>query len=501
MSYCDIYKDDLANHYSEDEDDYYSKYDNSSFRKQAMRVIEDLYMGEGFKHFKNKFVTTKDSYLDDEDLKKLYTSRDFMKIVIDKLVSFCPELSVVDTRTDKQKKLSDKWIRSNQWTSLIDELYANFEKKGDNFLQIYFKNNEDKIPKVKVLDPKNMKYIILDKNENPKAYIYREFKRKRVINYIDGTVSYVGGRYITKIFEKGRTILIDDDKRDKTFKTVNGEIIKITSIVKNRPSYENEFALICMSGKKNQSDLFTIPPAYFYIDDVLTLDKITTNIHTVNSQLGFPIKYLIDGTIVAGKLLPGSHFICKSDRVDVNSNTAITGSDFKQMAVKDIQITNDIKTIFTEYEDVKDSVYEKTGLIMPSLERMLGSTDSSRVIQQLRINSENKIEFYVDEIILKMGIIFEILFKENEAWTTKDDFISFIKPSFIFKVSPFDETMLDTMLLNNKTETRQSINKKNGDSNEEILQKENRLKQEDGDVNESKEAQRIVKSANNIKEE
>lgn len=476
-----------------------NNYKNSSPRIREMETIEHLYEGEGFHYFINKFIDLKTSDLTIEELKPMYTDRNFMFILISKIVSFCPSLQAINQRTQRQYDLKEKMLKKNNWLNLSEEIYSNFEKKGDNFIYINFDEEQDEdgdyIPNLNLLKPECMKHIEVDNNNKPIMYYYREYRDNIKVNYMNGDISTSNsGKYISMMFFRGFTLVIDPDNLKETT-TINNQEISYTEKILNKSSYINEFAVIHIPSYKRQGDLFSKIPASYYVDDVITASKCTTNINQVNSQLGFPLKYLIDGTIVAGKLQPGSHILCKTDKVDENKQPILSPIPMK---ILQFEITNNLSTLVTEFNDLVDTLYEKAGLIPPSLEMKLGSTDSSRVIQQLRSQQENKVDLYVSQIINASYLLFRILFEENGEYDRNlDKNITFIKPDFILKSSPFDEQLFNQTQLNSKISELEDILRKMNVSEDKIKERtENTEITEETKVN--KEVQNIVKNSSNV---
>lgn len=492
MQHLDLYSNVYLNKFS------YNNYSQNTVRIQQMKVVEDLFNGKGFSYFKGKYINDS-SVLTLNNLKVLYTDRNYMNIILSKIISFCPTLNKINYKTDKQLKLFHKFMKKNNWLNLFEEIYYNFEAKGDNFAYVVFENKNDTIPKFHMLKPECMKLVVRDENDNPKHYIYREYKPSVNYNYSDGSLISSSGRYITYIFSKGRTILIDENRINKKI-DFEGSELEITDVYMNRSSMSDMFALIHIPSFKRQNEDFSNIPASNYADDVISISKETTNINQINMQLGFPVKYITDGTIVGGNLMPGSHLLCKSNFFIQDENGKVIeklASPIK-MEIKDFQITNSLKTLFENLYHMIDCVYEKAGLIPPSLEAKLGSTDSSRVIQQLRSGLENKVELYVDQIIQALEPVIKVLMIENDEYDEERDYnLGLIKPDFILKNSPFDQQLYDASQINSGIESIKDILVKKGLSLQEIKEKEKIVETKKTD-NSNNEIKNIVENSSNV---
>ncbi len=447
-------------------------------RQQELETIEKLRKGESYEAFKEKFIMDNEIAPDDEELKKLYISYNFMDSVIKKIVAYCPDLKIPKTRSSKKRKLIKDALNDIDWKGLQNENYDTLESCGDTFFEIYFDDEFDKIPKLRVLESKNMQRALLDDYNRYHSYIYREWVEDLVPTYTDGGVREVSRRERIIVFQKGRKVVCDPIYDENGFikKDKDGNYIYDKNIILNRDSYANAFPLIHIKGYKKQSQEFSEIPASFYIDPALTLDQITSDLRQINRMLGYPMIMIIDGKLVFGsKRTPAGVMGVKS-----------TGDLDKQAQVRDVQISNKLDSIFNEFYIVRDDLFDKVGLINPTMQQKL-NTDSSRVIQQFNLPSENKIELYIDNTIKAMQLWFEILLKENDLYNPNTDKnLSFQKPKFIIKSSPFDELLYEQSEIKSTKKSRQEIYIENGDLDEEIELRKKEINEELGDETEDK---------------
>ena len=177
-------------------------------RQQVLETISKLRSGDSFQAFKEKFVMDKKVEVDDEDLKKLYISYNFMDSVIKKLVSYCPNLNKVKTRNNKKRKLIKDALNEIDWKSILNENYDTLESSADTFLEIYFENQYDKIPKLRVLETKGMIRAIMNSYNKYEQYVYKEWVEDSRVIYKNGSViSNPRERII--VFERGRKVIYD----------------------------------------------------------------------------------------------------------------------------------------------------------------------------------------------------------------------------------------------------------------------------------------------------
>lgn len=446
-------------------------------RQQILETIYKLRTGDLFQAFKEKFVMDSKVKVSDDDLKKLYISYNFMDSVIKKLVSYCPNLNKVKTRNNKKRKLIKEALNEIDWKSISNENYDTLELSGDTFLEIYFYDEDDKIPKLRVLETKGMTRALMNSYNNYEQYVYKEWVEDSEAVYGTGSVIINNSRERIIVFERRRKVIYDPIfENNQPVLDKDGKQLYNVDIIPNRDSYINDFPLIHIRGYKKQREEFSEIPASFYIDPVLTLDQITSDLRQINRMLGYPLIMIIDGEPVEGaKRAPAALF-------GITSNAE---SD-KQAQVRDVQISNRLDSIFTEFYIARDDLYDKCGLINPTMQQKL-NVDSSRVIQQLNMPSENKIELYVDNTINSMQLWFKILLKENGLYSeTTDKNLSFEKPKFIIKTSPFDELLYEQSEVKSIRKSKQETYIENMDLDEEIKIRKDEINEELGDENKDK---------------
>lgn len=449
-----------------------------SMRQQVIETIDKLRRGESFEAYKEKFVLPENTTVSDEDLKKLYISYNFMEILIEKIVAYCPNLEKVKTGARKRRLIKDALIDVG-WHDVLNEVYDILESKGDAFLEIYFNDSDDTIPRLRVLTSENMKRALLDDYNRYHSYIYREYVEDLEPNYTDDGVRINSNRERIIVFQKGRKVVYDQslDSKGTAVMDDKGNYDYNKNIILNRPSYISDFPLIHIKGRKKQSDEFSKIPAESYIDLCLTSDQNVSDIRQANRMLGHPVLFAVDLKLGSGATMSPSAIIPVS---------SIDETGTKQGKIQDVQIKNDLKSMFAEFTQTRDYLYDKAGLITPTLREKL-NVDSGRVVHQLNLQSENKIELYVDNIIDAMRLWFKILLKENNLYSEKTDKnLSFIKPDYIIKSSPLEELLLEASKVKQLKKSRQETYVENMDSDEEIAQRKKEINEELGDDNKDK---------------
>ena len=430
----------------------------ASDRRYVIEKIDDMRNKDSFPYYKEKFFIPNKTTLSDEVLKKLFIDTRMMNKVIEAFVSFCPILktqipkSKSSKKYDKKVALIKEALKVIDWKSLNHQIYDMLESEGDVFLQIYFKNEEDKIPKLRLLESKKMTNILLDEYGEPVTYIYRkeEYEIEKV-DYVTGMVSQEGLVNNTYIFDKGIT-----------YKVAYANA-SVSSEVENRDSYKDMPSIIRIPSKIKQNEKFSIIPAEDYINFCLQLAQIESDIRAVNRQMGFPRTILMDANIVEGSDRVGGYIKAESSNSSDGNFTDTKGH------VIDLQLSNGLQSTFTEWTNVRDALYDIVGITNPSLLLKVGSSDSSKLYQQVNARMEQKIELYINNIIDAFIPYFKILLVENGLYEAKyDESFSFQAPEDIIKLSVYDKLLVQQLELNTGLKTITDLLKQKGYSSEKI---------------------------------
>lgn len=477
--------------------------------------------GEAFNQYKEKFYLAEGT-MPEEKIKKLFIDYKLLNKVISLFTSYCPDLTavvgdaIIDDKTGAKKSKAIKTRRDQKvslvrealtaigWKSLNQQIYDILESEGDAFFYIYFdeqsKNSKVKIPKLKLLPSKNMKSILLDESSKPKAYIYKDKLYDEEIDYTKGEVKETNEREYILVFEKGQVHMIDNNKTSKGSGLEldgKGKVV-VTKSTKNKDSYADMIPIIHVPAKKTQDEKFSIIPAEDYVDLCLQISQIHSDIRAINRNLGFPRTVLLDCEFIAGDGQIGG--------VRIAQTTKAQGDDSldspKQGQIIDLQLKNGQDSNFTELQVAIDNLYDTVGITNPSLMMRVGSSDSSKVMQQVNIRMEQKIEGYVDSIIQAFIPYFKVLLTENNLYDEETDTgFSFTKPKSLIKNSAYDELLISQLALNNGEATLESLLRQKGMTDSAIAKHMEEINEEirngTDDISVSKQVERTVKNANN----
>lgn len=395
---------------------------------------------------------------------------------------------------DSKLELLKVAISEIKWEELNSQIYDTLESEGDVFFYIYFdeKKEGDKfiIPKLKFLESNKMRNILTDSANNPLAYIYVDKEYDEKIDYINGSVKKTNEREVTYIFEKGKVHKIDRQNREQgLLENINGKI-QVSKTINNLDFYKDIIPIIHIHSKKRQDEKFSIIPAEDYVELCLQLSQIQSDIRATNRQLGFPRITLLDCQYIDGDGRIGGVKIAKTmeDSAD-DFGTRLQGKVFQHTPA-----TNE--SFFTEEKNVTDYLYNLVCITNPTLMNRVGSSDSSKVLQQVNARMEKKIELYINNIIQAFKPYFRILLLANNLYDDKTDSnISFKKPKSIIKNSVYDEALIDQLELNNGVETIASKLREKGKSSEVI---ENHMEELNKEISNGSDDIKYNKTPNQI---
>lgn len=451
------------------------RYKTYEDRNKIIKKIRDIRYNDAFSYYKEKFYLPESSDNVNEDvMRKLFTDYKFLDQVINAFVSYCPTLKTPvfeytkrnRKKIDKKTELMKEALSTIKWEELNSQIYDTLESEGDCFFYIYFDEETDidefRIPKLKVLDSSKMKNIVVDSSNTPNAYIYVDTEYDEEIDYVTGNVTKSNEREVTYIFEKGIVHKIEKNKSNKgqlLEKDEDGKM-NVVSSVDNLDFYKNIIPIIHIHSRKRQDEKFSVIPAEDYVELCLQLAQIQSDIRATNRQLGFPRITLVDCEFIAGDGRIGGVRVAKTLQNESDFETP------KGQVIQHSSATNE--SFFTEEKNVTDYLYNLVCITNPTLMNRVGSSDSSKVLQQVNARMEKKIEGYINNIIQAFKPYFRILLLANNLYDKEDVNLSFSKPKSIIKNSVYDEALIDQIELNNGLETIQSKLRAKGRTSEAI---------------------------------
>lgn len=467
-------------------------------RIKSLQVIEDLRYGKGFKHQEERYVEKeKIKFLSDSERMKLYESNNYMDRVISEIVNLSPRLKSLKytTKSDKKIKLIKESLEAIHWEDLDTDITDTQIFKADCFLEIYFVSG-DAIPRLRKLDSKKMIDIARDNYGRVKAYIYKDRIVDESVDYygITAKVDRDSEREVTWIFERGKTTILDPYNK---LKNTNGEVIlddngeEVISplVIPHKDIFYDEFYIIHIPSIKQTDNAFSDIIASKYIDPSLRLDAIVSDYRYINRMNAMGLNVIIDGALgVGSSRSPGGFINLKSS------------SENNQAKFIRVEIQNKLDTLLEEKLDTEIDLYRKAFLIRPDMEKAIGSSDSSRNTQQLRLPLEKFLSKLIYHKNAGMKKYFEMV-QKSVGYKTYDNF-EFEIPNPIIENSVFDQLLQDMQELNMGRKTIRDLWRRDGLSEKEIAKKEKEINEEiingTNDITISKQVQSVVNNGNNV---
>lgn len=423
-------------------------------RKQIIKIIQDFMKNDTFDYYYERWYCSQNSSFKEEEIKKLHNPYGWMAKIVKEQVLLAPIIGKdgFTTTNKKKKEVLYNALDQNNWTMLNEEIDMTCETKGDFFAYWYYEQSstykegweelvstdgivwENPIPRIKVLESENIKNITYDSNYNITGYVYEQEMSKQDINEATGSVT-INSYTVQMIFKEGYIRVNDPYNYGK-----DGY-----KIFPNKP-YENDIIrIIHVPSYKKQRDVFSRIPAVDLLDSILLLDDKTTNLALINKYHGFPVTWTTDLGIDwdNSSVMPGGVVRTYTKYDTTNPNL----SELKHKGdVTTLEIRNKLETLTYEINEAKKNLYKIAGLIREELEEILGKTDSSRVISQLRLNLESKFE----KRSLKKASAFEPYFKSvlistgnyNEQDKKNNLKITFKMPDIFINTSIFDDLVI-----------------------------------------------------------
>ena len=419
-------------------------------RQQIIYILQNFLNNSAFDDYYARWYCEDNSVLNKyTQVKKIYNPYGYMDKIMTELILLSPILKDFNTNARNKLKHLNHATSIINWTELNQEIIETLEMKGDFFAYWYYEisttakkgwnrtedgSYENPIPKIKVLESENLTDITLDSNNKPTAYKYKKSCIAEVMDEETGKIE-TKAYDIEMIFKEGYIRVNDPHNYPE-----NGFKLSM-----NKAWESDIIRIIHIPSFKKQGDKFSKIPATKYVDPILVLDALTSDLRYINKLAGFPVAREYDTEVDWGNssVMPGGRIKCSSTQDALNNG--------KQGYTNIQQITNNLQTIQDEQSLIDSVLYKKIGLIRERLEEKLGSTDSSRVVSQLRLLLENKFEKYCKNISTGMTPYFKSVLISNSSYTKTDErdekSYSFAMPDMFINTSVFDDLTITNMKL------------------------------------------------------
>lgn len=433
-------------------------------RDVEINVLKDLTEGRAFTHWLNYKISKK--AIDENcnlDYKDYYQKNliyfNFINMLVEDIAMQCPVMENFDPRqdlTDKEIKYLKEELENLDWVQTSIDIVKELELKGDSFYQIYYDSKEKK-HKFTKLKSENMIDIIVDKDDI--KYIYRN---KRIVKSLDLEKSI----YIRKDVED--IIIFTNGYYVEYLDVTNLDITSAESknIVYNTKEMGNMLPIIHIRGKEKREDSeFSKIPSVDYIDPNLDTNTVITDVRTSNRNAGSPRYVVINGELDLDKSVLDAGGLIHIDTPDRLKE--FSSKNLPETNVKSFEITNSLASLNKELVMYLDFLYRIVGLIPPTLQEKMSSSDSSKAIAQFRTKQEVKNKFYMTSIKKAFSEFFALILKDLNKKSKKEKVFLQI-PKILVTSSIYDNLLLVAQEMSLGISTLKDYLKEQGYSEKQI---------------------------------
>ena len=407
-------------------------------RDVEINVLKDLTEGRGFIHWLNYKISKK--ALDENcniDYKDYYRKNliyfNFINMLVEDIAMQCPVMENFDPRqelSDKEIKYLKRELENLDWVQTSIDIVKELELKGDSFYQIYY-DEEEKKHKFTKLKSENMVDIIVEKDNT--KYIYRN---RRIVKSLDLEKSIFIRKEVEDIiiFTNGYYV----EYLDVTNLDINSA--QDRRIVYNTKEMGDMLPIIHIRGKEKREDSeFSKIPSVDYIDPNLDTNTVITDVRTSNRNAGSPRWVVINGELDMDKSVLDAGGLVHIDTPD--RLKGFSSRNIPETNVKSFEITNSLSSLNKELIMYLDFLYRIVGLIPPTLQEKMSSSDSSKAIAQFRTKQEVKNKFYMTSIKKAFSEFFALMLKDMNKRSKKDKVFLQI-PKILVTSSIYDNLLL-----------------------------------------------------------
>lgn len=471
---------------------------NNINRDIEINVIDDLISGRSFEHwFKYKITKKAQDNCDidyKDNFKKAFVYINFIKTLVEDIAMQCPVMDNFDPKqelSDKEIKYLKEELDDIDWISISIDTIKELELKGDCFYQIYYDEELKKHRFIK-LKTENMLDIIVE--DDSIKYIYKNVRTVKTLDIeksiytrkeVEDLIIFTNGYYVEYL-----------DVTDLDIKSANNK-----NIVMNTKEMGNMLPIIHISGKyKREDSEFSEIPSVDYIDPTLDTNTIITDIRSSNRNAGSPRWVVINGDLDLDRsvLDPGGI-------VHIETPEKLKGFHSRLLPetnVKSFEITNSLSSLNKELIFYMDFLYRIVGLIPPTLQEKMSSSDSSKAIAQFRTKQEVKNKYYMTSIKKGFANFFGLLLKDNNKRSKKEKVFLQI-PKILVTANVYDNLLLVAQEIGLGLTTMQDYLKEQGYSEKQIKDIMDNQKKvlENSQINkENTDVKKIENNSNNSKE-
>ena len=237
-------------------------------------------------------------------------------------------------------------------------------------------------------------------------------------------------------------------------------------IVYNTKEMGDMLPIIHIKGKEKREDSeFSKIPSVDYIDSNLDTNTVITDVRTSNRNAGSPRWVVINGELDMDKSVLDAGGLVHIDTPD--RLKGFSSRNIPETNVKSFEITNSLSSLNKELVMYLDFLYRIVGLIPPTLQEKMSSSDSSKAIAQFRTKQEVKNKFYMTSIKKAFSEFFALMLKDMNKRSKRDNVFLQI-PKILVTSSIYDNLLLVAQEMSLGISTLKDYLKEQGYSEKQI---------------------------------
>ncbi len=422
---------------------------NGADRNDLYDIARDFYYGRDFDHFKTKYVDEQDPAGPQINYKSLFTPSPYgLRFLINEYldhVKVLKNLKGLQTPlTDIEQERLTKFFELNNWNDLFKSIVRNRRIFGDDYIYLRISNAIPGFEKMPILTRLEPESVVIARNPKTKdiEYIYQKEKTEVVRSEINPLATELKTENIQLVFMKGKVVPY-----------VNNEV-ETEKILYLPKGFETVNPILHFQFLKSDGSQYSVIPALDFIDSIIRLHRIETDIAETNSKSGAPQVWIVDGNTD-----PKSKFGARGIAyVDTTMEAKRSG---KQATVTQKEITNGLESLYKEQGTVLNALFSSANLISPSIKELLSKSDSSKVIKYLSTDLIEELRLAYEEISEKTKPIWKMLFPNR----TNED-IALEVPLDLYNSSLYDKATY----INANVMTLREMYREQGKTEEEINQ-------------------------------
>lgn len=441
----------------------YSSYVNlfheDADREDLYEIVDDFLTSNEFVHWQKKYIDEKNIEAATKlklNYKILYTPSTYnlnyiVKEYLDNVYVLRTLRGLKTELTPEENDRFKYFLKMNNWVNFFKTAIKNYKTYGDVFITFTLKNTQyGLLPMLKILDAKHTE-VARNIKTREKEYIYKMKK-------------------ITPIRNE-QTLEIEDKEEEVNLLIRKGEIIPFINGVadlKNKVILPKELSeitpMIHLQFLKKQDCEYSEIPALGFIDTILRLCRVETNISETNDKSGSPTLFVLNGDIA-----PESTFGARSIVYVDSTNTAMMNG--QKAEITQIEIMKGLDTLFKEKDYLIDALFSSANLISPDLKASMAKSDSSKVVKFLSLDLIQELRGAYDSFCEQISPLFKIIFpNRKEEDITFSIPIDFGASTMLDKAAYINSNILSMReMLKEQGRTEEEIDKYMEDMNQQMM--------------------------------